>query len=104
MLRVSVVAGWVLAGALCCAGTAQAGTVLKVDDGRARVVHDRLVPPASKTRLPAVPARTRLLPPRRSARITSLASQPPELAAALSDARATRDTLPTGPARDELTG
>jgi hypothetical protein len=65
VLRVAVAAG-VLAGVLGWAGTAQAGTVLEVDGGEARVTHDRLVPPAWKTRLPAVRQQTRRLAPRPS--------------------------------------
>ena len=104
MLRVAVAAG-VLAGVLGCAGTAQAGTVLKVDRGRAQVTHDALLPAASKTRLPAVPQRTRLLAPRVVARAAALPStQQSEVDAALADARAVRDGLPAGPARDELGG
>jgi D-glucuronyl C5-epimerase C-terminus len=103
MLKGSVAAG-VLAGALCCAATAQAGTVLKVDDGRARIVQDRLVPSASQMRLPAVPQRTRLLPPPRPGRVAALVAQPVELAAALDEARSARDALTAGPARDELSG
>jgi D-glucuronyl C5-epimerase C-terminus len=104
VLRVAVVAG-VLAGVLGCAGAAQAGTVLRVDQGKARVAHDPLLPPASKTRLPAVSQRTRLLAPRVVARAAALPSaQQLEVDAALAEARSARDALPAGPARDELAG
>ena len=42
----------VLAAMVLGTGTAQAGTVLRVDDGRAAAVRDPLLPPASETRLP----------------------------------------------------
>jgi hypothetical protein len=104
VLRVAVAAG-VLAGVLGWAGTAQAGTVLKVDGGKARVTHDRLVPPAWKTRLPAVRQQTRRLAPRPLARAAALPwTQQRDVDAALAEARAARDALPPGPARDELAG
>jgi D-glucuronyl C5-epimerase C-terminus len=104
VLRFFGVAG-VVATTLACAGTAHAGQVLKVDDGEARMVRDRLLPPAKRTALPAVPKRTPLLAPAIRARATSLSpAQSAEYDAALADARATRDALPPGPARDELSG
>jgi len=104
VLRVAVAAG-VLAGVLGWAGTAQAGTVLKVDGGKARVTHDRLIPPAWKTRLPAVRQQTRRLAPRPLARAAALPwTQQRDVDAALAEARAARDALPPGPARDELAG
>ncbi len=104
MLRFAPVAG-ALAAVLLCAGTAQAGQVLRVDDGRAKLVRDRLLPPAARTALPPAPQRTRLLAPAVSARAASLpAAQSAEYEAALADAKRTRDALPAGPARDELSG
>jgi hypothetical protein len=98
-------AACVAAATLACAGTAQAGQVLKVDDGEARMVRDRLLPPAKRTALPEVPRHTRLLAPAVRARAASLPpAQSAEYEAALADARATRDALPAGPARDELSG
>ena len=90
MLRFFGVAG-VVAATLACAGTAHAGQVLKVDDGKARMVRDRLLPPAKRTALPAVPMRTPLLASAIRARATSLPlAQSAEYDAALADARATR--------------
>jgi D-glucuronyl C5-epimerase C-terminus len=104
VLRIATAAG-VLAATLACAGTAHAGQVLKVDDGKARMVRDRLLPPASRTALPPVPGRTRLLAPAVRARAASLPYwQRREYERALGDARGTRDALPPGPARDELAG
>ena len=75
MLRVATAAG-VLAATLACAGTAHAGQVLKVDDGKARIVRDRLLPPAATTALPPVPRGTRLLvPPVRARRAPARAAQ-----------------------------
>jgi hypothetical protein len=106
VLRIATAAGATAAGVfaatLACAGTAHAGQVLKVDDGKARMVRDRLLPPASKTALPPVPGHTRLLAPAVRARAASLPYwQRREYDAALADARRTRDALPPGPARDE---
>ena len=104
MIRFATAAG-VIAAALACAGTAQAGYVLKVDDGKARKARDKLLPPASKTALPPVPRRTRLLAPPVRARIASLPyAQRREFETALADARRTRDALASGPARTQLAG
>lgn len=74
-------AATVFATMLVCAGTAHAGQVLNVDDGKARMV-------------PAIRARAAALP----------SGQLKEYEAALADARRTRDVLPAGPGRDELAG
>ena len=104
MLRIATAAG-VFAATLACAGMAHAGQALKVDDGKARMVRDRLLPPPSKTALPPVPDRTRLLAPAVRARAASLPYwQRREYDTALADARRRRDALPPGPARDELAG
>jgi hypothetical protein len=101
----SITAACVFAATLVCAGTAHAGQVLKVDDGKARMVRDRLLPPAARTALPPVPARTKRLAPPVRARVASLPyAERQEYATALNDARRTRDTLPLGMSRDQLAG
>ena len=80
------------------------GQVLKVDDGVARMVRDPLLPRASATALPPVPPardrRSGAPRPRRGA-----AGGPAQgVRAALDDAKRTRDALPSGAARNELTG
>ena len=61
-----------LAATLVCAGTAQAGQVLRVDDGKASIVRDRLLPSAKRTALPPVPQHTRIARPAILARVAAL--------------------------------
>ena len=93
----------VLAAMVLGTGTAQAGTVLRVDDGRAAAVRDPLLPPASETRLPETARPRTLIGPPPPA--TPLAEPAPSAVdGALTAARAARDALPAGPSRDELAG
>ena len=86
-------------------GAAEASSVLKVKDGKARRAHDPLLPPRSKTALPVVPRRTVMS--RRAQRAPlarSAALTPTERAtytSALTDAKRDRDGL-TGTRRSEL--
>jgi hypothetical protein len=68
-------------GVLLLPAAAEASPVLRVKDGRARFVNDRLLPPKARTALPAVPSGTTVATPlagraprssrRRSARATT---------------------------------
>src|SRR5688572_31791116 len=83
--------------------TAQASPVLRVTDGKARVVNDRLLPPQARTALPAVPrGTTTIARTARRARVAALTpTQRASYDSALRDASAVRDGL-TGARRDEL--
>ena len=98
-------AGLVAAATLAAATPAHAGQVLRVeDDGGARLVRDRALPPRAQTALPTH-ERTRVVGLRPLARAATLpAAQQGEVDAALAEARQTRDGLPAGPARAELAG
>ena len=100
MVRVIAAAG-VLAAMLVGAQAAQAGSVLEVRDGHARLVRDPLLPAAKRTALPAAGRRVATL---RLPVVRAAAALPPEVAAALADARSARDALPPGAARGELAG
>jgi hypothetical protein len=104
VVRFGCAAG-IAAALLACAGTAHGATVLKVDDGHARVVNDRLVRAGARTRLPMVPRGTRTVANAVRARAASLPpGQQRDVDAALAAARRVRDSLPAGPARSELSG
>ena len=83
--------------------TAQASPVLRVTDGKARVMNDRLLPPQARTALPAVPSGTTTIArtARRARAATLTLTQRAGYDSALRDARAVRDGL-TGARRDEL--
>ena len=59
-MKRGIVAGLVLALGAVAPGAAEASSVLKVKDGKARRAHDPLLPPRSKTALPVVPRRAAL--------------------------------------------
>jgi hypothetical protein len=90
-------------GALLVPASAQASPVLRVgEDGRARVVNDRLLPPRARTALPAVPRGTAIARSTRRARAAQLSpTQRAAYDAALIDARRVRDGL-AGARRAEL--
>ena len=105
-----LVAGLVLALGLAAPGAAEASSVLRVKDGRAHRIDDRLLPPRSKTALPALSRATeaRAVLSRRAQRPLARAAAltPTERAtysSALADARRTRDGL-AGARRTELGG
>ena len=102
MLRFEI-AAVALAALLAFAATAHAGKVMSVDGATARMVRDPLLPRASKTALPPVPRGTRIVTPAIRARAASLpTAERKECEAALADAKRTRDALPAGAARAEL--
>ena len=90
--------------ALLAPVAAQASPVLKVgSDGKGRMTEDRLLPPRSATRLPAVPKGTRVVRNSPRARAASLTTtERSSFNQALTDARRTRDSLPSGARRTEL--
>jgi len=105
-----VVAGLVLALGLAAPGAAQASSALRVKDGRAQRIDDRLLPPRSRTALPAIPrathspavlSRRAQRPLARAAALTP--SERTGYTSALTDARRTRDGLAGAP-RTELSG
>ncbi len=105
-----LVAGLVLALALAAPGAAEASSALRVKDGRAHRIDDRLLPPRSRTALPVLSRATqaRAVLSRRAQRPLARAAAltPTERAtynSALADARRTRDGL-TGTRRAELGG
>ena len=90
--------------ALLAPVAAQASPVLKVGtDGKARKAEDRLLPPRSASKLPRVPAGTRVVRNAARARASSLTStERSTFNQALTEARRTRDGLPAGARRTEL--
>ena len=75
-------------GALLLPGAAQASPALRVKDGRARVVNDRLLPPKARTALPAVPRGTAIAGAAHRGRAAQLSpAQRASYDAALQDAR-----------------
>jgi hypothetical protein len=90
------------AALLALPAAAQASPVLKVRDGRARVVDDRLLPPRARTALPAVPRGAAIARAARRARAASLTpAQRAGYDSALADAKQVRDGL-SGARRAEL--
>lgn len=89
---------------LLAPAAAQASPVLKVGtDGKARAAQDRLLPPRSASKLPSLPAGTRVVRNAPRARASALTStERSAFNQALTDARRTRDALPAGARRTEL--
>ena len=88
-------AGLVLALGAVAPGAAEASSVLKVKDGKARRAHDPLLPPRSKTALPVVPRRAVLSRRAQRAPLARAAALTPaeraSYASALADAKRARD-------------
>ena len=96
--------GALAAGALLAAlpAAAQASPALRVKDGKAQRIDDRLLPPRSRTALPAVPRGATIARSARRARAAALTpAQRAGYDSALADARRVRDGL-SGARRAEL--
>jgi D-glucuronyl C5-epimerase C-terminus len=104
-MKRGIVAGLVLALGAVAPAAAEASSVLKVKDGKARRAHDPLLPPRSKTALPVVPRRAVLSTRAQRAPLARAAALTPveraTYTSALTDAKRARDGL-TGAPRSEL--
>jgi D-glucuronyl C5-epimerase-like protein len=104
-MKRGIVAGLVLALGAVAPGAAEASSVLKVKDGKARRAHDPLLPPRSQTALPVVPRRAALSRRAQRAPLARTAALTPveraTYTSALTDAKRARDGL-SGARRSEL--